>query len=406
MPARECDPRRRPPTRPEQSANLSPTVPTIVEVKILHTSDWHVGRRIGGRDRSEEHREVLGEIVEIAADHEVELTLVAGDVFDTSSPPPVAEEIVWRTLLDLSQISPVLVVAGNHDSSARLDAVAPLAEMGRISVVGAPAKPEEGGLIHLEDIGLKAALLPFVSQRGIVKVEDLMESDPDQHAGEYQDRLKRVISALTEGMAEETINLLVSHLTVFGAETGGGERRAHIFGYAVPASVFPGHLSYVALGHLHRQQKVPHAGQVWYSGSPLQLDFGEVDDRKGVLLVEAEAGKPAKVTTIPLTGGRRLMTIRGTLAEVVARAGETGDAYVKVILAEKGRVGLADEVRAAIPNAVDVILDGGDDRPKPEFEERETLVPADAFHTYLVENDQDDQRVEALFAELLDEAML
>jgi DNA repair protein SbcD/Mre11 len=374
-------------------------------VKIMHTSDWHVGRRIRGRGRSEEHREVLAEIAVLAAEHDVDLTVVAGDVFDTSSPTPVSEEIVWRALLELASIAPVLVVSGNHDSAARLDAVSPLLEMGRITVVGTPSKPDDGGLVHLDELGVKAAMLPFVSQRGIVKVEDLMESDPDQHAGMYSDRLKRVIGALTEQMTRETVNLLVSHLTVFGAERGGGERQAHIFGYAVPASVFPGHLNYVALGHLHRQQKVAHAGQVWYSGSPLQLDFGEVDDRKGVLLVDAQAGKPARVTTIPLTSGRSLVTLRGSLEDVISRAEETGDGYVKVVLTETGRVGLADQVRAAIPNVVDVVLETPEHRARPAADDRETLAPADAFHRYLAETHHDDPRVEMLFAELLEEAL-
>lgn len=373
-------------------------------VKILHTSDWHVGRRIRGRDRSDEHRDVLAEIVDVASDHEVDLALIAGDVFDTSSPAAGAEEIVWRSLLELSEVAPVLVVAGNHDSAQRLDAVAPLLRMGRISVVGAPAKPESGGVLDLPDLDVRAAMLPFVSQRGIVKVADMMSADPDQHAGAYQDRLARVVDALTADMGDSTVNILVSHLTVYGAETGGGERKAHIFGYAVPANVFPGHMSYVALGHLHRQQKIPHAGQVWYSGSPLQLDFGEVEDRKGVLLVEAEPGHPAKVTTIPLTSGRRLMTIKGTLDEVAARAGQVSDAYVKVILREKGRVGLADEVRALIPGAVDVVLESPEEAPRRQREDRQKLSPTEAFHRYLEEKGQDDPEVEELFSELLAEA--
>lgn len=348
---------------------------------------------------------MLAEIGSLAAEHDVDLTVVAGDVFDTSSPTPVAEEIVWRALLDLAGVAPVLVVAGNHDSPARLDAVSPLLEMGQITMVGSPAKPGDGGVVDLDQIGVKAAMLPFVSQRGIVKVADLMESDPDEHAGQYAERMKRIVAALTEGMSPDTVNLLVSHLTVVGAAEGGSERQAHIFDYWIPASVFPGHLNYVALGHLHRQQKVPHAGQVWYSGSPLQLDFGEVEDRKGVLLVDVEAGKPARVTTIPLSSGRGLMTLRGSLDEVVSRAEETGDCYVKVILTEKGRVGLADEVRASIPNAVDVVLENPQERPRRAADDREKLVPAEAFHRYLAESGQDDPQVEELFADLLEEAM-
>ncbi|MFQ5522076.1 MAG: exonuclease SbcCD subunit D [Acidimicrobiia bacterium] len=373
-------------------------------IKILHTSDWHVGRHIRGRDRSDEHRAVLAELVEIAADNAVDLAVVAGDVFDRSSPSPAAEEIVWRALLDLAEIAPVLAIAGNHDSPRRLDAVAPVAAAGRITIVGAPRSPDSGGVIELPDLGVRAALLPFVSQRGIVGVEEIMNLDPDQHAGEYQDRLRRVIDKLTEGMTLDTVNLLIAHLTVYGARAGGGEREAHIFGYAVPAAVFPGHLSYVALGHLHRLQRIPHAGAVWYSGSPLQLDFGEVDDEKGALIVEAEPGLPARVTQVPHTAGRRLVTLQGTLDQALAKADEVAGAWVKVVLDEKGRVGLADEVRQAIPGAVAVSVLPTERKELDGEEHRRSLDPRHAFSSYLADRGVEDPRIEVLFAELLEEA--
>ena len=379
-------------------------VPTISIVKVLHTSDWHVGRRIRGRDRSEEHRAVLAELVSLADGSDVDLTLVAGDVFDTASPGPAAEQIVWRALLDLAEVAPVLVVAGNHDNPARLDAVAPLLERANVTVVGAPRAPEQGGVVDIEDLGVKVAMLPFVSQRGIVKAEDIMGSDPDQHAGKYEERLRRVVEALTEGMETDTVNMLISHLTVHGGLAGGGERTAHIFGYAIPASLIPGHLSYVALGHLHRQQKMPSASPVWYSGSPLPLDFGEVADQKGALLVTVEPGRPASVAELPLSAGRRLMEISGTLEQVLSRADETEDAYVKVVLRETARVGLADEVRAAIPGAVEVVLDSPVEGDK-KTEARQGLKPQEAFARYLTDRKVSDERVEELFAELLDEAM-
>jgi exonuclease SbcD len=370
-------------------------------VKILHTSDWHVGRRIRGRDRSDEHRAVLTELIGLADRNRVDLSVVAGDVFDTASPAPMAEQIVWRALLDLGEIAPVLVVAGNHDNAARLEAVAPLLARAGVTVVGEPRAPEAGGVIELE-IGARVGLLPFVSQRGIVKADQIMGADPDQHAGEYAERLRRIVERLTEGMTAETVNVLVGHLTVYGGLAGGGERSAHIFGYAVPAGIFPGHLSYVALGHLHRQQKMPHASAVWYSGSPLQLDFGEVADQKGALLVKAEPGLPASVEELPLRSGRRLMSLTGTVGQILARADETRDAYVRVVLQEPARVGLADEVRAAIPDAVEVVLDspavGGQ-----RSERRQTLEPVDAFHRYLADREHVDPEVEALFAALLGE---
>jgi exonuclease SbcD len=373
-------------------------------VRILHTSDWHIGRRIRGRDRSEEHRAVLEEVASLAAEQTVDLTLVAGDVFDSSSPTPMAEEIAWRAFLSLAEVSPVVVLAGNHDSQARLDAVSPLLAMGRVTVVGVPRPPAEGGVIGFDDIGVRLAVLPFVSQRGIVRASEIMSSDPDQHAGDYQARMRRLIDTLTAGLGSDTVNLLAGHLTVFGAETGGGERQAHVFGYAIPSSLFPGHLSYVALGHLHRQQKIPHAGSVWYSGSPLQLDFGEVADRKGVLLVEASPGLPAKVTTLPLDQGRRLVTLKGTLQEVLDRADETGDAHVRVELAEKARVGLAQTVREAIPGTVEVVLEETQTIRRVQHSRR-SLQPTEAFHAYLEEKRVADPEVERLFADLLDEAV-
>ena len=372
-------------------------------VRILHTSDWHVGRRIRGRDRSDEHRDVLGEIAGLAASHEVDLTVVSGDVFDTASPSPTSERIVWRALLDLAETAPVAVVAGNHDNPRRLEAVAPLLEMGRITVVGSAIGADEGGVVVFEEMGVKVALLPFVSQRGIVRASHIMEADPDQHAGAYEDRLRRIIEILTADMTPDTVNLLVSHLTVHGATAGGGERKAHIFGYAVPTSVFPSHLSYVALGHLHRQQKMPHAGAVWYSGSTLQLDFGEVGDQKGALLVEAEPGLPSKVTSIPLESGRRLVTLRGSLDEVLSRGEDIEDAFVRAVLVEKARVGLADQVREAVDGVVEVVLETPE-TPRKDPEPRRELDPAEAFHRYLSEKAIDDERLEALFIELLDEA--
>lgn len=373
-------------------------------MKILHTSDWHVGRRIRGRDRSEEHRDVLSELVTLAEDNSVDLTLVAGDIFDTASPAPAAEEIVWRTFLDLAEVAPVMVIAGNHDNPARFDAVAPLLERANVTVLGAPRAPADGGVVAFDDLGVKLAMLPFVSQRSIVKAEDIMSSDPDQHAGQFVERMRRLIDVLTHGMTADTVNILMSHLTVFGGLEGGGERTAHIFGYAIPASLFPGHLSYVALGHLHRQQKMPHASAVWYSGSPIQLDFGEVADQKGALLVKAEPGSPASVEELPLRSGRRLMEFQGTLDQVLANAGSAEDAYVKVVLHEEARVGLADEVRAAIPGVVEVVLDSPT-RAKAPSEQRQSLEPTKAFARYLSDSGKSDPKVEALFAELLDEAV-
>ena len=377
-------------------------------MKILHTSDWHVGRTIRGRSRADEHRAVLAEIAGIAGTEGVDLILVAGDLFDVVAPSPESEQIVFRALLDLADIAPVVAVAGNHDHPRRLEAVAPLLELGRVQVGATLKRPDEGGVITAEtDSGETAriALVPFVGQRAIVSAADLMDLDPDQHGGKYAGRLAGVIAKLTEGISLDQVNLVVAHLMVAGGTLGGGERSAHtIFDYAVSSQAFDGSLSYVALGHLHRPQKVPAPTPVWYSGSPLQMDFGEADDRKAVLLIEAEPGIPARVREVPLSAGRRLRRLRGTLEQIVALQDEVGDAYLRIELEETARVGLADEVRELFPDAVDVTIATPEETREPAPPVRLGRPPRELFSEYLTQKNALDERLLALFDELLAES--
>jgi exonuclease SbcD len=206
-------------------------------------------------------------------------------------------------------------------------------------------------------------------------------------------------------MGTDTVNVLSAHLTVYGATSGGGEREAHIFGYAIPPQAFPGSLSYVALGHLHRQQRISYSAPVWYSGSPLQLDFGEVGDEKGVLVVEAEPGKPASVDAVVVESGTKLVQIRGSLEQVVARASEVEGSYVKVLLDEQARAGLNEEVREAIPGAVDVIIAQLEDKTPRERVERVGRSPAELLEAYLASKGVDDSAVVELFRELEEEVL-
>jgi exonuclease SbcD len=343
--------------------------------------------------------------VEIAGEERVDVSLVAGDLFDVSSPSPEDEATIYRALLGLAEIGPVVVVGGNHDSAARLEAVRPLLDLGRITVVARPTRPEEGGLIEFDSLGLAVAALPFVSQRGIVKVAELMELDPDQHAQGYDERLRRIIAELTGGMKPDRVNVVAGHLTVYGAESGGGEREAHIFGYAIPPQAFPGSLSYVALGHLHRQQRIPASAPVWYSGSPMQLDFGEVADAKGVLVVDAEPGKPASVRPRSVSSATRLVQLRGTLEQVLAQAEEVDGAYVKVILDQKARSGLNEEVRESIPGAVDVIVARAESKARTVEAGRSGRSPVELFQAYLASRDVEDPEVVGLFREIEQEVL-
>ncbi len=249
---------------------------------------------------------MLAEIAALAEDNHVDLVVVAGDLFDVGAPTPESESIVFRALLDLAEVAPVVAVSGNHDNARRLKAIGPLLDLGRISVAAGLARPDEGGVVSPAGLDCRIAMVPWTSQRGIVKADDLMRLDPDDHGGQYAERMRSVVAALCSDFTPGTVNIVLGHLMVHGGLAGSSERQAHIFGYAVPPSVFPSSLSYVALGHLHRQQKIPNPVPTWYSGSPLQLDFGEAGESKGVMLIEAEPGLPARVEQ--LTAGPRSQT--------------------------------------------------------------------------------------------------
>jgi exonuclease SbcD len=233
-----------------------------------------------------------------------------------------------------------------------------------------------------------------------------MEQAASDSTQQYAQRMRLLLAALAEGFRDDTVNVIAAHCMVDGATVAGSERTAHtIFEYAVPSVAFPSSAHYVALGHLHRQQAVAGPGQIRYCGSPLQLDFGEVADAKGVLIIDAKLGAPADVRPVLLQTGRRLVALEGTLDELRAHAGTTGDAYLKIKVREKSRVGLADEVRELFPDAVDVVVE----RPEPEGGHRATvsragLSPRDLFGAYLTQQGVDDPRLVTLFDELLDEA--
>jgi len=378
-------------------------------MRLLHTGDWHVGKTLRGRSRAEEHREILAEITALTRSEKIDIVLVAGDLFDTASPTPESEAIVYRALLDLAEAAAwVVVIGGNHDNPRRLAAVEPLMRLTNIRVLPSVVRPEDGAVLLLSTRAGEAriALLPFLSQRLIIKADELMMQDAFEHVGAYAERAARIIGALCEDEASsDRVDVLLAHAMVHGGTPGGGERQAHtVFEYAVPATAFPASLQYTALGHLHRAQKIPGACPIWYAGSPLQLDFGETRDAKSVNLVEAEPGAPAKVTRVPLRGGRRLRFIRTTMEKLIELASDAGNDYLRVEIDAAPAPGLADRVREMLPNAVDVQLVHHlrfpDASPRPE---RLGRSPRELFNEYLSERGEHDPRLPALFDELLEE---
>lgn len=376
-------------------------------MRIVHTADWHVGRTIRGRSRAAEHQAVLTEIARVVDAEAADLVIVAGDLFDSAAPTAESEQIVYRALLDLAATgATVLVLCGNHDSDRRLRAVEPLLELGRVITRSGFAPPSEGGVV---EVGARrggeralVACVPFLSRRHVVRADDLMHSGGAEQQLLYAERMQRLIRALCGGFTDgSVIHLMAAHAMVTGAVTVGSERAGQsVFEYSVPAASFPAGLQYVALGHLHRSQQVPGPVPAWYPGSPLQLDFGETADTKGVLVVDVEPGRPARVRSVPLTAGRRLRVLEGTVAELAAAS--VGDDWIKARVSEPRRAGLADEVRAALANVVDVELVA--ERAEGARAERRAggRTPHELFAAYLADQGVADARIEALFAELLE----
>lgn len=374
-------------------------------MRLLHTADWHVGKGLQGRSRLEEHAAVLEEITAIARDRKVDLIAVAGDLFDTASPTPEAERVVYQALLDLRAVAPVVVVPGNHDSERRLQAVASVFDRADVTirpfVTRDPLEFTFGGETTL------VATLPWISQRYIVKAEQLMSLDGFELSGEFRERLRNVIKLLCEPFREDTVNLLVGHVTIAGAAMGGGERTAQtIFEYWIDPAFFPPNAHYVALGHLHKTQRMPGPCPIHYSGAPLHLDFSDDESPRHVLVAEIHPGVPAVTEEVPLTAGRRLRTITGTFKQLEKLAGTTGDDLLRAIIKDRNRTGMGDEIRGLFPEAVKVIVESpeADAKGKPTLD-RSGLSPQQLFERYLDEREITDPDLVAMFSRLYEEVV-
>lgn len=376
-------------------------------MKLLHTSDWHVGKQIRGNSRADEHSAVLTEIRQIAEREAVDLVLVAGDLFDTSAPSPESQEIVYQTLLGFAKSgAEVAVIGGNHDNARALRAVRPVFAGCGVQVLSEPARPEDGGLhafVAGDGTNVKLAMLPFVSQRGIVRADQLMNGEAFDHALAYAQRLAQLIEAMCQPFDVDSVNVLMAHAFVLGGTPGGGERAAHLVEeYAVRAPSFPGTAGYVALGHLHKAQSIAAATSMHYCGSPLQLDFGEIEQRKQVNVVELAPGVPAKVRGWELASGRPLRSYQGTVDQLRASVVDD-DAWLRLIVQEPQRAGLGQEVRKLFGDrVVEVRIESGGDEAKRKGPSRAGRSPHELFAEYLALESVVDSRVAALFADLLD----
>ena len=360
-------------------------------MRFLHTADWHVGKPLRGRSRMDEYAKALEQVAGIAVDRKVDAVLLAGDVFDSPAPPPEAEKLVYDFLARLlPERIACVVIAGNHDHPRKLAALATLLERLRIHVRPDVRPPDQGGVVKLASRDGKEeariAVLPFVPERRVVDACMVMDAE-HKWFDAYATRIEDILAALVKGLPSNTVNLVLAHLLVAGARVGTGERELHLGQvYGVNPQQLPSTVQYIALGHLHRPQEVLAPAKTRYPGSLIELDFGEQEQDKSVVVLDAQPQRPPSIELVEVTAGRRLRSVEGTLDDLQRLADERSDDYLRVrVKAERPEPGLAERVKELLPNALDVTVDHPRDGGKAQDERgkgRVKLAPAQLFAAY------------------------
>lgn len=303
-------------------------------MKILHTADWHLGRALYGRKRYEEFGEFLDWLVGVIEEEGVDALLVAGDVFDTSTPSNRAQELYYRFLCRVaaSCCRHVVVIGGNHDSPSFLNAPRELLKALNVHVVGAMGEALEDEVIVLEKNKRAEAIVcavPYLRDKDIRTVEP-GESIDDKNAKlieglrkHYEDVCaiaeRKQATFEREGQAGVPI-VAMGHLFTDGGKTvdGDGVRELYVGTLAhVGAETFPSSINYLALGHLHVPQTVGNNEHIRYSGSPIPMGYGEAGQEKKVLLVEF-GGRAAAIRERAVPCFQRLVRIVGALDDIRA----------------------------------------------------------------------------------------
>ena len=321
-------------------------------MRILHTGDWHVGKKLGRIDRSKETEGVLDELVEVARDQTVDLVLVAGDLFDRGLPPFASLRLVLETLVRLADTGArVVAIPGNHDSPELFEVLTPHLVHSNVTLVHKVLRPEQGGVVTIPSRDgtetAQVACFPFLHESTVV---EWAQEGEEKHKS-YADRIRDICKAYSDSMmrtgGNKTVDLLAAHFMVHGAVPSGSERELHIGeAYMARENAVP-NVHYAALGHIHQAQGAPgSADRARYCGSLMQLDFGEAGQDKGVVVVDVTPGGRRKIEEIPITAGRPLVRLRGTLDEITVQKDDFPNAILAVDVVTEGPApGIAEQVR-------------------------------------------------------------
>jgi exonuclease SbcD len=322
-------------------------------MRLLHTSDWHLGRSLHRADLRAAQSAFLDHLVDVARAEKVDAILVAGDVYDRAVPPVDAVELCEEALLRLHDTGArIMLISGNHDSARRLGFGSGLLEKAGVHLrtrPGALARP-----VVLEDAHGPVAVygVPYLEPDAVrAELPPGQDEIPRGHAGVLGHAVACIrADADARGIARRVV---MAHGWVSGGAASESERDISVGGVGqVPAELFAG-FGYVALGHLHGQQTV--APQMRYSGSPLPYSFSEASHRKGSWLVDLDDAGTARVEQVPAPVYRRLSVLRGRLADLLGSAayGRYEDDFVSVTLTDPSRPeGAMDSLRARFPHVL------------------------------------------------------
>lgn len=290
--------------------------------RLLHTGDWHLGKLLNEQSRDEEHASFLTWLLGIIEKHAVDAVILAGDVFDSANPPQSALERYFNFVSSLhrqGEDCSLVVIAGNHDSAAQLEAPKQVLHALNVHVVGFLADKPEARILYLPnatDPKVAIAMVPFLRDR------DLRVGKAGEGADEIRDQIvtgirQRYVETAKAAKLGATCPILATgHLTVIGGAPSDSERDIHIGGLgAVTSDTFPDVFGYVALGHLHRPQTTDEPGRVRYAGSPIALSFSEANDAKEVRILDVGA-KGITQFGLPIPLFRRLAQIRTSVADL------------------------------------------------------------------------------------------
>lgn len=304
-------------------------------MRLLHTSDWHIGRTFHGADLLAEQEAVLGHLADLVVSERVDVVLVSGDVYDRAVPSAEAVRVATSALSRLRRAGAHLVITpGNHDSAARLGAFAEFAAAGGLHLKATIAGLHEPVLLEDEHGPVALYGIPYLepeSARHTLRVPDAKG-----HTGVLTEAMRRVRADLAERPAG-TRSVVLAHAFVTGGAGSDSERTIAVGGVEqVPGAVFDG-VDYVALGHLHGPQTL--AEHLRYSGSPLAYSFSETAQRKSVWLVDLDADGLAEVRRHELPVPRQLATISGQLEELLSAPefADVSDCYLSVTLTDQVR---------------------------------------------------------------------